>query len=87
MGVHKGKNGVYRRAIPKAPKSHTNLEVMTLREAAEYLRCHYSTVYRLIQQQGLPVFRLGRDWRILKSELDQWIAKGGGRNRPYSRSP
>ena len=51
-------------------------ETMTAREVAEYLHCHYFTVYRLIYQNALPGFRLGGggDWRFRRSEIDQWIA-------------
>ena len=38
-------------------------EMMTVREVAQYLHCHFFTVYRLIRQNALPGFRLGgRDW-------------------------
>jgi excisionase family DNA binding protein len=50
-------------------------EVMTLKEAADYLKCHYTTVYRLVRQRGLPVFRLGSDFRVLRGDLDKWIAQ------------
>jgi excisionase family DNA binding protein len=49
--------------------------VMNLQEVADYLHCHYSTVYRLIRRGRLPVFRLGRDYRFLRSEIDNWIVK------------
>jgi excisionase family DNA binding protein len=47
---------------------------MTLREVADYLNCHYITVYRLINT-GLPAFRLGSDWRFQRSDLKKWIAQ------------
>jgi len=49
-------------------------EIMTLREVADYLNCHYVTVYRLIKP-GLPAFRLGSDWRFQRSDLKKWIAQ------------
>jgi excisionase family DNA binding protein len=42
--------------------------VMTLSEVATYLRCHPSTVYKLLKAHALPAFRLGGDWRFLRSE-------------------
>ena len=56
-------------------------EVMTLRQVADYLNCHYTTAHRLANQREIPGRQLGPggDWRFLKSELDQWIAQGGGR--------
>jgi excisionase family DNA binding protein len=53
-------------------------EVMTLQEVAEYLQCHYSTALRLARQREIPGFRLVGDWRFLKSDVNDWIAKGGG---------
>jgi excisionase family DNA binding protein len=56
--------------------------VLTLREVADYLQCHHTTVYLLAQRGDIPSFRLARHgggWRFLKSEVDEWIAKGGGR--------
>jgi excisionase family DNA binding protein len=47
--------------------------VMTLHEVASYLRCHESTVYRLTKRGELPAFRLGAEWRFLKSNVDKWI--------------
>jgi len=53
-------------------------EVMKVFQIADYLNCHYRTVYNLVQQRKVPCFRLGGSWRFLKSEVDMWIAKGGG---------
>jgi excisionase family DNA binding protein len=57
-------------------------EVMTLQDVADYLHCHYTSAHRLARRGDIPSFRLGGlggSWRFLKSEIDQWIAKGGGR--------
>ena len=52
---------------------------MTLQDVADYLNCHPSTVYHLCQQRKFPGFKLGGEWRFLKSEIDEWIAKGADR--------
>jgi len=67
---------------PPPPAALDESAVMTLQDVADYLNCHYSTAYRLAHQGVIPSFRLGPtggDWRFLKSEVDKWIAKGGGR--------
>ena len=46
--------------------------VMTLSQVAEYLRCHPSTVYRLVKAHKLPAFKLGRLWRFDLQSLDAW---------------
>ncbi len=48
---------------------------MTLHEVAQFLRCHESTVYRLTKRGEIPAFRLGSEWRFLRSKIEQWIAK------------
>ena len=53
--------------------------MMTLHEVADYLHCHYSTAFRLARQGIMPSFRVGGHWRVLKPDVDQWIAAGGGR--------
>jgi len=59
---------------------------MTLAETAEYLNCHYSTLYRLIRDRDLPAFRLGGSWRFLRSEIEQWIVgRTGGASAEKSR--
>jgi len=49
-------------------------EVMTLRETAEYMNCHPTTLYRMVKQGSIPAFRLGGNWRFHRSDLDKWIA-------------
>ena len=63
----------------KKPKSVTGAqasgEIMTMQQAADYLHCHYSTIYRLVRQGGFPVFRLGGDYRLRRADIDEWIAQ------------
>ena len=47
--------------------------MMTPRKLADYLNCHYSTVFRLIHRGEIPAFRLGGDWRVSRSEMNRWI--------------
>jgi excisionase family DNA binding protein len=47
-------------------------EVMTVPELAAYLRVHDSTIYRMLKRGLLPGFRVGSDWRFLKSNIEQW---------------
>ena len=46
--------------------------VMTLAEVADYLRCHPSTIYRLMKAGDLPGFKVGSDWRFNRASIDQW---------------
>jgi excisionase family DNA binding protein len=48
-------------------------DVLTLDEAARYLRLPKPKVRRLAADGQLPGRQVGKDWRILKSALDGWL--------------
>ena len=50
-------------------------EMMTVREAALYLRISRDLAYELVKQEDFPALRLGRAIRIPRFGLDQWIAQ------------
>lgn len=51
----------------------------TLSEAAELLSCHPETLRRSIKDGVLCAARLGREYRISRSDLQAfWTARGGG---------
>jgi len=64
---------------PKRAAAVDDREGLTLQRLADYLHCHYSTAFKLVHRGDIPSFRLGGHWRVLKSEIDEWIKKGGGR--------
>ena len=47
--------------------------VMTLEEAAEFLKVHPSTIYRLVKKRSLPAFKMGSDWRFNQESIERWI--------------
>jgi len=48
-------------------------KVMTVKEVAEYLRVHTSTLYKLVKRGELPAFRIGSDWRFNSEAIDRWL--------------
>jgi excisionase family DNA binding protein len=42
-------------------------------EVAQMLRCHPSTVYRMLRRRELKAFKLGSDWRFLRNDLEDWM--------------
>jgi excisionase family DNA binding protein len=48
-------------------------EVLTLDEAAAYLRLSEPDVLRLVKEQGLPARQLGKEWRFLKTAIQAWL--------------
>ena len=53
-------------------------ELLTLAEAAAYLRVHRRTMSRLLQQGVLPGTKIGRQWRVRKADLDALLARTSG---------
>jgi excisionase family DNA binding protein len=55
-------------AVPASPA-----DVLTLSEAAAYLRIAEAEVIRMVDQQGLPGRLIGDEWRFLKTALQEWL--------------
>ena len=55
-------------------------QIITPKEAAQYLGLHIITVYRLIKKGEIPGFRIGGQWRFKKDLLDAWIVSRIKRN-------
>ena len=49
-------------------------QIMTIADVAEYLGLHELTVRRLAREGAIPALKLGRQWRIKRDLLEQWIA-------------
>ena len=47
--------------------------LLTIKEAAEYLKLNYMTVYKLAQKNKIPAFKVGGNWRFNKEILDEWL--------------
>jgi excisionase family DNA binding protein len=65
---------------PPAPVS----DVMTLREAAAYLKCHPGTLYQLIKPFEFPFLKVGSDYRFRRSAWDEWIRQATARRAAAS---
>jgi len=48
-------------------------EVMNIRQASQYLGVSPDTLYKYVNEQTIPAFKLGNRWRFKKSKLDQWM--------------
>jgi excisionase family DNA binding protein len=59
-------------AMPEGQPPATG-EVLTLAEAAAYLRLPEAEVVRLVNSQGLPGRRAGEEWRFLKAAVQDWL--------------
>jgi excisionase family DNA binding protein len=50
-------------------------EVMTLREASQYLGITPDTLYKYLGNKSIPAFKLGNRWRFKKDLLDRWMER------------
>jgi excisionase family DNA binding protein len=67
-------------SLPPAPppldSGHLTGDILTLPEVAAYLRLPEEDVLQLIDEQGLPARRIGKDWRFLKEAVQYWLKTG-----------
>jgi excisionase family DNA binding protein len=54
-------------------------EVMTLKEASQYLGISPDTLYKYLGEKSIPAFKLGNRWRFKKDLLDRWMERKSDR--------
>ena len=54
--------------MSKGPKT----ELMTATETCRYLKITQRTLYRYLRNREIPAFKLGNEWRFVRSDLEQW---------------
>jgi excisionase family DNA binding protein len=72
MATTKANTSVARRSSANGQTA----DVLTLGEAAAYLRLPMDDVLRLVQEQNLPARRLGNEWRFLLAAVRDWLRMG-----------
>jgi len=55
-------------------------KVLTVPDVATFLRIQKSSVYKLVREGGLPVFKVGKHFRFVRGEVQDWMEQGA-RNR------
>jgi excisionase family DNA binding protein len=58
-------------------------DVLTLTEAAAYLRVEQAALERLVGDEAIPARKIGGEWRFLKKALDDWLRFPGRHPRDY----
>jgi excisionase family DNA binding protein len=56
-------------------------EVLTLVEAAAYLRVPEAEVVRIADSQGLPGRRIGSEWRFSRAAIQDWLRRPSMKDR------
>jgi excisionase family DNA binding protein len=49
---------------------------LTVEEICTHLSISKDTIYKWIDQKGMPAHRVGRKWMFQKTEVDTWIKLG-----------
>lgn len=66
----------------KRPKTaRTSSQVLTLAEASRFLKLPAKTVEQWAAKGELPGRKIGKEWRFLRSAIEEWLAFGGGSGR------
>lgn len=53
-------------------------ELLTVAETCRYLKISPRTLYRYIQDRHLPGFKLGKEWRFARTDLERWLQERSG---------
>lgn len=55
--------------------------ILTVAQAAEYLKVCEKTVRRLISKQELAASKVGKSWRIQKVDIDNYLNENSNKNK------
>lgn len=50
-------------------------DVLTIDEAAQYLRISKSSLYKFAQERKIPCQKVGRHWRFSRLALSTWLGE------------
>lgn len=59
-------------------KDVQNCRTLTMAEVTKMLGISLPTLYKLIKETDIPVFRVGRRWRVREDKLLAWMDKKSG---------
>ncbi|MCH5378017.1 MAG: helix-turn-helix domain-containing protein, partial [Planctomycetes bacterium] len=70
------------------PGTEAHAEFLTTRQLMDFLQLSRTKIWELVQKEGLPAFKIGGDYRYLRSEVLAWLEKyrvrDGGKERSDS---
>lgn len=50
---------------------------LSVDEIGTYLDVKRDTVYKCINEKGMPAHKIGRLWKFKRDEVDEWVKSGG----------
>ena len=54
---------------------------LSVDEIAQYVGIKRDTVYKWIEEKGMPAHKVGRLWKFRRMEVDAWVRDGGAANK------
>lgn len=57
---------------------------LSVDEIAKYLGVVKASIYRWIEQKGLPAHKVGKLWKFKRDEVDEWVRSGGAADEASS---
>lgn len=60
-------------------------DVMTIDDAADYLRIKWKAAYRLAADSRLPGLRVKGTWRLRRADIGDWIERKASPKRDKTR--
>ena len=57
------------------------LRLYTAAEVADLLRMNHQVIQRKLQAGEIPAYRIGREWRVERSQLLEWLEQHSNRRR------
>ena len=62
-------------AVTNSPGGISDSKFLTIAEVAAMMRVSKMTVYRLVHGGELPAVRVGRSFRVLEEDVDEYLRK------------
>ncbi len=54
---------------------------LSAEEISQYLGVSKDTLYKLIEADNLPAYRIGKQWKFKKAAVDAWVVSHGDRSK------
>lgn len=67
--------------LPQSSLLGVNNEVLTLEEAAAYLRASESDLVEMAERQAIPARKVGAEWRFLRGAIADWLRRPSPKER------
>lgn len=48
-------------------------EILTIKEASQFLKIGKTTLYKLARNGEIPGRKVGREWRFVKDKIIEWV--------------